>query len=335
MAQQRDVIVSAYATPPRDDIRAMAHDLSLFESQPYILDVPYHQWMKPEDRGMAAGPFSRAADAFRRPSGSILEGLFERYLPNIEPRSVALVTFSGGNSFLNKVIKSEKDRDWIDSIIVLDGLAFNKDWQGNPIPQEYNPWLQFARAAADDRRLMVLAHTHIAPLSTRVTSTQVAAEFMLRRLEELAPAPRVPSTALDWDLLDAGPPPPAVTITGGNPRQTRTYDGPPLAALDEIGNFWSLDYGGTGPTDHIYVAWYAQRDVWRCFLAPRWNAGIGCRMPALAGLGQSQYECEANRVIIPPGTYPTGSFWLQLGATVGGLALGTAAGYLFGRALES
>jgi hypothetical protein len=128
-----------------------------------------------------------------------------------------------------------------------------------------------------------------------------------------------------------GPPPPSVSIRCGNPATTKEFPESPLLGYDQRGNFWSLDYGGTGGPDHCYVAWYAQRDIWKVLLAPRLNEGIGCRMPDLSGLGRDY--CLPNRVLVPEGVYPTGSILEPLLAFVGGMVVGTGAGYLAGRML--
>jgi hypothetical protein len=333
MGTPADIIVSAFATPPRDDLRAMAQDLYLFDDKPVIVDVPYHQYMRPEDRGMAAGAFKRAADALTQPDGSILRGLFKRYLKGHDVRSVSVVTFSAGTVFLEKLLKSP-DAEHIDSVIVLDGVHLDLDWEGRPWRQEIEPWVSFAHRAAMDERLMVLAHTHIAPRSTKVSSTRESSREILYGVDERLGSEAQwagQGRAIDLDLLLAGPPPPSLSIRCGNPPTTKEFEESPLLSYDQRGNFWSLDYGGTGGPDHCYVAWYGQRDIWRALLAPRLNQGIGCRMPDLSGLGRAY--CLPNRVLVPEGVYPTGSLLAPLAALVGGLAVGTGAGYWAARAI--
>ena len=113
---------------------------------------------------------------------------------------------------------------------------------------------------------------------------------------------------------------------------TRTWNVMPQPAVRSRGNFWVLDYGGTGPADHIYTAWYAQRDIWRYFLVPRWNVGPKCRYADMknpvAGYGLGA-ECVPNRVMVPAGVYPTAG-WGPLLAALEGLAVGTSLGYLLG-----
>lgn len=312
----------------------MAQPLEMFDARPVVLDVPYHSYLKPEDGGMAAGAFSRCAEALRvQGGGSILGALFKRYLAGYEPKSVTLVGFSAGGVFLSKVLKTS-DATWVDGVVALDAVHLNLDWQKRPIAQDLDPWANFGIKAARDERLMVLAHTHISPLSSRVSGTRDSSRYITDAVFEAAgQTARETQVPLDWSLLASGPPPPAVTLKAGPSGQvhTRTYDTNAIASVDQIGNFWTLDYQGTGPADHVYVAWYGQRDVWRCFLAPRMNAGASCRYD-LAGLGSSG-ECMPTRVTIPPGTFETSSLWMPILAAAGGLGVGTGLGYWFGRKL--
>lgn len=328
-----DVVVTAFAIPPQSDMRALAQPLELCPSGTRIVDVPYHAYMRPEDQGMAAGAFARTADALRRPNGSILEGLFARQLVGFEPKTVTVIGFSAGGVFVERLLKSP-DAAWIDTVIVLDGCALDLDYNGRPWDVELDPWVSFAAKAAQDERLMVLAHTHIAPLSRRVSATKASSEFILRAVEDRAPRPRECSIPIDWEALTAGPPPPAVTITAGpsGSRQTKTWERSPLDAVDFYGNFWTLDYGGTGPADHVYVSWYGQRDIWKCWIAPRLHAQVGCRSQ-LSGLGAGLGGCVENKVFIPAGIFPTSGLLPQLLGTLGGLSIGAGLGYMLGRKL--
>jgi hypothetical protein len=329
VAAEVDVIVSAFATPPQEGMRALAQDKSLFHDQPFVLDVPYQQYMRPEHRGIAASAFGEAARRLRQPNGSILEGLLAKYAKGYHPRSVTLVSFSAGTTFLEAVIDGP-DADWVDGIVVLDGIHLNRAWDGSIIPSELTPWVNFGRKAARDERLMVVACTNITPSSRQITPTSESSSAIFDALwEQSGSISGTTAVPLDWDLLTRGPPPPAVSVTGGNPRATKTFEQSPLGAVDQVGNAWFLNYGGTLGVDHIYVAWYGQRDIWRSFLAPRLNSGVLCKVPSLAGLGET--ECAPNRVLIPQDVYPASPMFGNMGAALGGLAAGVSVGYLFGK----
>jgi hypothetical protein len=328
VATEVDFVVSAFATPPQAGMRALAQDLSLFHDQPLVVDVPYQQYMKPEHRGIAASAFGEAARRLRQPNGSILEGLFRKYAKGYHPRSVTLVGFSAGTTFVEAVLDGP-DAEWVDSVIVLDGVHLNRDWKGDIIPAELRPWVNFGLKAARDERMMVLACTDIVPNSRQISPTSVSSGAILDSLwDQARDYAENTAVAIDWSLLDQGPPPPPVTVTGGRPKATKTFDASPLKSVDQIGNSWFLNYGGTLGVDHIYVAWYGQRDIWRTFLAPRLNSGVLCKAPSLAGLGQ---DCIPHRQLVPENVYEAAPVFGNLGASLGGLAAGTAVGYLFGK----
>jgi hypothetical protein len=329
VAAEVDVIVSAFATPPQEGMRALAQDVYLFQNQPIIVDVPYQAYMKPEHRGIAASAFGEAARRLRQPNGSILEGLFRKYAKGYHPKSVTLVSFSAGTTFVEAVLDGP-DAEWVDSVVVLDGVHLNRDWKGDLIPAELRPWVNFGVKASRDERLMVLACTNIVPSSQKITPTSESSQAILSALwEQEAASAQMTAVAVDWSLLDQGPPPPPVTVTGGNPKATKTFDVSPLQSVDQIGNAWFLNYGGNLGVDHIYVAWYGQRDIWRTFLAPRLNSGVLCKAPSLAGLGAD--ECLPHRKLVPEDVYKAAPVFGNLGASLGGLAAGTAVGYLFGK----
>jgi hypothetical protein len=311
-------------------MRAMAQDTYLFTERPVVLGVPYQQYMRPEHQGIAASAFGEAANRLRRPNGSILEGFFAKYGKGYHPRSVTLIGFSAGCTFVKRCLEGP-DAEWIDAVIALDGVHIAKDWKGDPLLSEADPWVQFGLKAANDERLMVIANTAIIPSSRLITSTRQSSALVYSQVWERARQPvQPPAIGVDWDLMTAGPPPPTISITGGNPKATKTYETSPLGAVDQIGNFWVLDYGGTLGCDHIYVAWYGQRDIWRTFLAPRLNAGQFCKAPSLMGLGA---ECIPARVFVPEHVYQSEPVLATLGPAIGGLAVGGALGYVFGKAL--
>ena len=339
MATRANVVVSAFATPPGEEVRAAAQPTNLITAKPtVVLEVQYQQYMRPEDNGMAARAFSMAADALRDPSGSILNNLFKRYLVGYEPESIALIGFSAGAQFTKKVLAGP-DAQWIDALIDLDGVALNKDWRGQVIASEVKPWADFGERASLDEKLMVLAHTNIAALGSAVTSTTASAEAILD-----AVSANIGPNLNNWcptrylvpeNVCSYGPPPPPVTIRPGGSYPTKTYESCPLQGYDQIGNMWVLDYGGTTPADHIYTAWYAQRDIWNHFLVPRWNGVPACRfadmknpMQGLGALGAD--DCVSNRVYVPSGTYDTASILRPILAGLEGLAVGVSLGYLLG-----
>ncbi len=339
MGTPRDVLISAFATPP-GSMRELSQNVNYFTDPPAIIEVPFAQYMRPEDQGMAAGAFAKSAAALRQSGGgSILGGLLKGYARGFEVRSITLIGFSAGGVFLNEVMKNAADAEMVDGIICLDSLVFNLDWRGNPIEAELRPWVDFGVKAAQNARLLVVAHTEIASPSPRqITTTKGAAQALQEHvLAQVSSDPRLYDRVpmLDEDSFFRAPPPPAVTITGGSTVPPKTFEKSPVSEWQGYGNYWTFNYGGRGPADHIYVSWYAQRDIWGGLLAPRLNSGIQCRSGAVQGLGVTADEegCRPNRQLVPEGTYTTGTYLWTWAAFLGGLAAGTTAGYLYGKRL--
>lgn len=324
-----DVIISAFATPPQEKYRLLAQDPSFFNDEPVIVGV------NPE---MAAGEvlaspgFARTANRLKAlGGGSILKPLL-RKLSGYEIRSVTLVGFSAGNTFLAKVLATD-DWRWVDGVVCLDGLTVQKLWDGSWHGPSLEPWARFADDAARDRRLFINAYTHIASHSKQVGSTRESAEAVMDVVSDRVFGV-IPNPRYDMARLTMGPPPPEVTIKAQRGTETisKTWTTMPQPGITAIGNCWNLDYGGNAEPDHIFMSRYVQRAIWHTFLAQRFNEGVHCSLTDLpvAGLGA---ECAPNKVEVPPGVFPTAPMWPGLTAAGLGLALGTAVGYWAGRRL--
>lgn len=335
MVSEVDCIISAYATPPQDSHRALAQDMSLFVNPPVVIGV------EPQMQAgelLASAGFNRTADALKAqdPQGSILRPLLRR-LKGYEIRSVTMIGFSAGNQFLKRVLAGP-DADWVDGVICLDGLTVQKLWNGKLHEPDLKTWGDFAVRAATDQRLFVNAYTDIASHSKQVTSTAEAATAVMDYVQEHVSG-SVPNPPYNTDELVTGPPPPAVTITvnrptaGGSVPITRTWETMPMPSIAAIGNAWSLGYGGNAEPDHVFMSRYAQRAIWRTFLAPRFNAGLFCSGTdyPVAGLGQEGASCALNRKLVPTDLYETDSPLPGLAAAGAGLAVGIGLGYWFGR----
>jgi len=333
-----DVIVSAFATPPRESDRLLAQDPSFFVNPPIVIGVD--PIMKPGEMLASAG-FARAAEQLKAQdaSGSILKPLLRR-LKGYDIKSVTLIGFSAGNTFLRKVLGGP-DAEWIDGIVCLDGLIVQKLWNGSYYEPDLQAWGDFAIHAAQDRKLFLNAFTGIASPSSQVTSTKEGAEAVMDYVQDRVQG-TVPLINYDLSKLTEAPPPPAVTITvnrptaSGNVPISRTWETMPAPAVTAIGNAYNLSYGGNNEADHVFMSRYVQRAVWRTFLAKRFNEGIHCASASVSGLGALMglgegASCYPNRKLVNSSIYPTDSPWQPLLAAGGGLAAGIFFGYWFGR----
>lgn len=307
----RDIIVSCFASS------AEWQPFGEFEDKPHVIDVGgigSDTWMGPRDTARkprepwGGKPFSREAARYaQRAGGSVLRGLLQSRARGIEPRRVALVGFSAGNTFLSQVLKDPAAAELVDTVLSLDGMTYSKDWRGNPVG--FDHWVRFGKRAAGVQRmqsasnpykgpLMVVSHTDIVSgAPKRASSTGDAAAYLLRSVNGAywAAASQVSPRVLDAQGVKqqevlarlraaCNQIPLPLVIRGGNPPTTRTWTRAPYPVdMGYLGNLWTLRWGGRQGPDHIFQAHQAQQALLRTYLIPRWNA----RSDAVAGLGAS------------------------------------------------
>lgn len=251
-------------------------------------------------------PFSREAERYRnKGGGSILKGLIRAMAPTIEPRRIALVGFSAGNTFLSQILKNEEDAALVDVVLAIDGMTYSKDWKGNPVG--FDHWVRFGMRAAGVNRmasasnpyggpLMVVSHTDIVSgAPSKASSTGDAAAHLLRQVngpywdaanhvsqDVLAAQGAKQQQVLQRLRAASRQIPSPLRIRGGNPPTTKTWAQPPYP-VDQgyLGNLWTLRWGGTGGPDHILQSNQVQKMLWETYLVPRWNS----RNEDVAGLG--------------------------------------------------
>lgn len=330
---QKDVIISAFAVPPRRSDRAIAMPFEDWDDAPVVLgvDADYSSGASSD----AAG-FAQAAENYRDQDGYILRRLLRDRLTGVEVRRIALVGFSAGGTFLSKVLQGP-DAEHVDVVLVLDGMHIQKLYDGSFFSGSLSPWVDFgvraARGSADGAGpLMLVTHTHIRQDAGReklVGNTADSAAAVMRMI--VPNAPDAVRMGFDPDLLLAAPPPPSVTITVQRPIApgqsvpiSRTWDGMPMPAVSAKGNVFMLDYGGDNEADHVFQARYVQGAAWRTFVGPRWQAPLSCP-PTQAEAA----PCVGTGVFAPPGLYQTreAAHW---GYALAGLAIGTAIGFKAG-----
>lgn len=282
---ERDVIISAYATPPAR-VGVDAQPLSAFAEPPLLVQVT------PGEGTTEAGRYGGAAARLRDHTGSILRPLLRSALPQgVRPRRVALVSFSAGWGFLSAVINSP-DREWVDAVILVDSLAIPRSFASGPLYLSTG-WQQFldqAGAAGVKAPLVVSSCvTGIPSLSPLVGSTSQSTHLALERAsaQGATTAPAFPLEQLVAQPPESWP----LTITGGNPPSTEVFQAPPTPDVQQAGNVVGCFYPGKGGPAHIFQAWHVQPRLFRTFLAPWWQA-VPCEQP-LSGIGAA--ECALSR----------------------------------------
>lgn len=272
-----NVVVSAYATTEW----MLGSGLRLFNENTVLVEVPFQLQ---GDEKLADKAFGRTVERLKDwTDKSVLRRLFQQQIPGIEPASIALITFSAGTTFA-KAVLGGVDREYLDSLIVLDGLHIPRKWDGTPHDTVLDPFVWFGERAAFDERLMVVAETDIVPYNNNViTSTSESGELVMSGVQtNIASGAQIkqPSYMSFGDAAKSG-----------------------AIEWESIGNLWRLEYGGGQASDHIRVAKSASQNIWKTFLVPRWNAGVTCRGPDIAVSGFGSAECVPNRVVVPEGLY--------------------------------
>jgi hypothetical protein len=320
----RDIILSAFATPGSANLRGAGlsswspsdvQPLGKFRDRPLLLDVPKTGAPGQAPEAWGGKPFKRTAAKLKAAGqGSIIRGMLKRYAADVQPRRIALIAFSAGNSFLNQVLQSEIDAELLDTVISLDGMVYGKNG-GAYIPASFEGYVNFAKRATGllhQREgvsnpylspLFVNAHTHIASNSDFASSTDEAAEklFWLVNNRYWQAAKRVPSSVkqdqgrrqqqIIQRLRSSFSRMTPVTVDCNGPKTYRNLD----PSLGYLGNLWSLDFGGTQGADHCMVAYVAQRAIFDAYLIPRWNARDEA-VAGLSGLGSQELMVQSDGV---------------------------------------
>jgi hypothetical protein len=160
--------------------------------------------------------------------------------PKAHARRIALSSWSAGYGAVEEILRQPLGQERVDTVVLLDGL--HCDYQGDGLVQTtLEPFVRFAHAAADGKRLMVVTHSSIVPPG--YASTTETANFLISEL-------------------------------GGRPRPARTRASDPmgleLVSRYDKGGFHVRGYAGNAELDHCaQVGLY--RDILKVHLLPRWN----------------------------------------------------------------
>lgn len=170
--------------------------------------------------------------------------LRQRFGPQVQLGRLALGSFSAGYAPLRVALTNPEVRAHTDAVLIIDGIHFGK--AGQPDPVGHQPFVDFAREAAQGKRLMVITHSAIRP---NYSSSTDAANYILSQVGAIRqPAP-------------TEPPPPWSTRYGSKPQ--------PMTRAD-LGHLHVEGYSGGVARSHV-----EQIDnlgnLWSRYLAPRWQ----------------------------------------------------------------
>jgi hypothetical protein len=331
MPEPRDVIISSFASSGKKlkigdekvDLQTFSQPLDVFTDEPILLHV---------DATTQGGEifydkaFAREVQRYRDEEGYILRRFLRSHLADVKVRRICCIGFSAGGTFVKAVLNGP-DAQYVDSAIFLDAIHLGRPYAGAPpVPESLAGLVKYGVRAASapgewDGPMMVQAHTSIATPHESVTSTTESAAAITAQVA--ANSPGAVRTGYDPALLLAPPPPPAIELgpNVGLPKPSKVFDSVPVPTGVSRGNYRVFNFGGTYGADHAFIAWFVQRNIFKAFLAPRWNEGMNCK--PTDGLGQE--FCGPGGIIVPDGTYevPGGANWP---AALAGLAVGVGLG---------
>jgi len=176
---------------------------------------------------------------------TVLAKLRKQYGPQVQLGRLAMGSFSAGYAPLQVALANPAVAARTDAVVVLDGIHYGS--AGKPNPAAHAPFVDFAKAASQGQKLMVISHSAIKP--TYASSTD-AADYILKQ----AGATRQSSTA-----------PPASW------QYTNRY-GDKIApnTRADRGDFHVEGYAGNVARSHVEQIDHLG-NLWNAYLAPRWQ----------------------------------------------------------------
>jgi len=245
--EKRDVIVAAFACGGKMNCKKEA---DAFAEPPLVINVP----------GGSSSGFTQTAQSYRRKS-SILENFLLAKMPaKYEPRRICMITFSAGWAWSTQVLRTNKDPDRIDTVIVMDGIHTRslKAWENFAI---------MAGRGGDDAPKLWMAHTQIKPpfVSAKKTNTNII-DTARAAVGDDTPELAIPNYIWDAELKNA----PISVYSKIERPTTKLYHKDPLDTFEHVGNVARFEYEGGRAQDHIYNAQYTQPRFWQ-WLRELWS----------------------------------------------------------------
>lgn len=91
--------------------------------------------------------------------------LVQRGVIHPHRRRVALSAWSAGYAAIGSILRNRQDEDWLDAIIVLDGIhaGWRQEAPGHMNPRPLEAFVEVARAATEGKLLFTITHSEIEP----------------------------------------------------------------------------------------------------------------------------------------------------------------------------
>jgi hypothetical protein len=136
--------------------------------------------------GNGFGPYAeryKALSTFDDNLAKVQETAEKRGLKGAKLRRIALSSWSAGYGAIARILDSDKNQERVDALLVMDGLhvvSTNERAATGVDPGRLEPFLRFAQAAAEEKKLFSITHAEAA--NPESPSTHAAADAILGKV---------------------------------------------------------------------------------------------------------------------------------------------------------
>lgn len=250
----RDVILTCFACSNQAPCQEWSKEF--FDDEPVVISVP----------GSGGTDFRNKIIQWCK-TGDCFAAAVKELKPNlnISIRRRGLVTFSVGWSAADELLKFEAERNRLDAYLLLDG-CHTKDL-GN--------WKLLGARAANLEMVMVMAHSSIKPtFISAYESNQAIFDFAVKANDDSS-FPRTQTEMPDYIAAPKLEAPIQISLgaSGDMPPIKKTWIEDPLFTYQNRGNLTRLHYKGNDRPDHVYIAWYVSKRLWK-YLGECWAGNV-------------------------------------------------------------
>lgn len=241
--EERDVIINAFSCSAQAPCHKWSEEF--FDNPPIVLNVP----------GSGGSSFRRKAIQWAK-TGDVFSAALKELKPslkNIKIRKRLLTTFSVGWTFADELLKFKKERNLLNSYLLLDGMHSSAT----------KHWSEFAKRAVEGSAFMVMAHSSITPpfISARKSNSQIFDDALMMA-ESRGPAKLIPKY-ISSAQIESGSTKISLGKAGNLPAITKIFKKDPLIGHKTSGSLTRLHYDGNDRPDHVYVAWHVSKKLWK------------------------------------------------------------------------
>ena len=256
---KKDVIINVFSCSEQAPCNKWASEF--FTDPPLIINVA----------GSGSATWRAKVTQWAKTGDLFMAAVKETYpnLKDIEIGKRGLTTFSAGWNFADEFLKYDNEVNRLDAYILLDGCH----------TKILTNWIKFAKRAANKEALLLMAHSSIVPsfISSTDSNTQIldgtltpnninAFDYSINIPEYISKATLEQPITISL----------AAAYQNGKlvlPKITKTWTTDPLLDVHVNGNVARLHYSGNDRPDHVYIAWYVSKRLWK-WLGSIWSIKV-------------------------------------------------------------